>query len=121
MLILQVTYNNINLKQLFQPSGISDVFVNAPCKRAFSNNVIIIANLVPKNIDLVIKIAKICPNFNFNIVGKGSLKHILETKIQNIDNVNLLGFKTADEIIVYMDNSFAFLLTSFFEGTLLLF
>lgn len=102
----------------FQPSGISDVFVDTPSNKVFSNNVIIIANLVPKkNIDLVIEIAKICPNYNFKIVGKGPEKQSLETKMQNINNVSLIGFKTTEEIITLMDNSFAFLLTSFFEGT----
>ena len=37
--------------------------------------------------------------------------------MQNIDNVILLGFKNTEEIITLMDNSFAFLLTSFSEGT----
>jgi glycosyltransferase involved in cell wall biosynthesis len=102
----------------FQPSGISAVFLDTPSNKVFSNNVIIIANLVPKkNIDLVIEIAKICPDYNFKIVGKGPEKQRLETKMQNIDNVSLVGFKTTQEIITLMDNSFAFLLTSFFEGT----
>jgi len=102
----------------FQPSGISAVFVDTPSNKVFSNNVIIIANLVPKkNIDLVIEIAKICPDYNFKIVGKGPEKQRLETKMQNIANVSLVGFKTTEEIIALMDTSFAFLLTSFFEGT----
>ena len=102
----------------FQPSGISAVFVETPSNKVFSNNVIIIANLVPKkNIDLVIEIAKICPDFNFKIVGKGPEKQRLETKMKNINNVSLIGFKTTEEIIALMDTSFAFLLTSFFEGT----
>lgn len=102
----------------FQPSGIRAVFVDTPFNKVFSNNVIIIANLVPKkNIDLVIEIAKICPDYNFKIVGKGPEKQRLETQVQNIDNVSFVGFKTTDEIITLIDNSFAFLLTSFFEGT----
>ena len=102
----------------FQPSGISAVFVDTPFNKVFSNNVIIIANLVPKkNIDLVIEIAKICPDYNFKIVGKGPEKKSLETKMENIDNASLVGFKATEEIITLMDNSFAFLLTSFFEGT----
>ena len=102
----------------FQPSGISAVFVDTPSNKVFSNNVITIANLVPKkNIDLVIEIAKICPDYNFKIVCKGPEKQSLEIKMQNIDNVSLIGFKTTEEIIKLMDNSFAFLLTSFFEGT----
>lgn len=102
----------------FQPSGISTVFVDTPSNKVFSNYVIIIANLVPKkNIDLVIEIAKICPDYNFKIVGEGPEKQRLEAKMQNIDNVNLVGFKTTEEIIALMDTSFAFLLTSFFEGT----
>lgn len=102
----------------FQPSGISAVFVDTPSNKVFSNNVIVIANLVPKkNIDLVIEIAKICPDYNFKIVGKGPEKQRLEAKTQNIDNVSLVGFKTTEEIIALMDTSFTFLLTSFFEGT----
>ena len=102
----------------FQPSGISAIFVDTPFNKVFSNNVIIIANLVPKkNIDLVIEIAKICPDYTFKIVGKGPEKQRLKAKMQNIDNVILLGFKNTEEIITLMDNSFAFLLTSFSEGT----
>lgn len=102
----------------FQPSGINEQYVINHSKYKQNNNVITVANLVPKkNIALIIEIAKICPQFNFYIVGKGPEIGKIKHQINSVKNINLLGFKNLSEIIDLMDNSFAFLLTSFFEGT----
>jgi len=56
---------------------------------------------------------------NFIVVGAGPEKKYLENRIQfeNIDNVEMLGFKTANELHFLYYEADIFLITSLREGT----
>jgi len=109
-------------KVIVQPSGINEIFFEE-FDKIFKNDIftiVTVANLFPKkNIELIIDIAKELKDFRFIIVGDGTHRNILEAKIQqeNISNVDLVGFKTPDEVKKYYQNSDVYLLTSFAEGT----
>lgn len=107
---------------IVQPSGVNDVFFE-PMERSFERSVftvVTVANLVAvKNIKLVLEIAKDLPHAKFLIIGKGPEKDKLNHTIQkyNLKNVELLGFKTPEEIKYIYDDADCFLLTSLAEGT----
>ena len=100
-------------------SGIEeDFFREGDVKNSMGKSIITVANLVPKkNIELVIAIAKLMPNYSFNIVGSGPLLEKLKSSAQDFDNVYFHGRKNIKEVVDLMDQSSIFLLTSNFEGT----
>ena len=105
-----------------QPSGISDIFFE-PFEKHFDFRrftVVTVANLFAvKNIELVFEIAKRLKECDFVIIGDGTEKKRLQNLLANekIDNVKLLGFKTAPEVREHYQKSDCYLLTSFAEGT----
>lgn len=107
---------------VIQPSGINETFFEQFNKKFTKNrfSVVTVANLFPKkNITFILDIAKILKDFTFVIVGDGIQKLSLKEKIknENIYNVQLVGFKTTEEVKLYYQNSNCYLLTSFAEGT----
>lgn len=109
-------------KVIVQPSGINEIFFGK-FKKKYENDrftIVTVANLfLKKNIELILEIAKELKECKFVIVGDGSHRGILENiiKIQNISNVELVGFKSAIEVREYYQLSDCYLLTSFAEGT----
>lgn len=70
-----------------------------------------------KNIDWVLKIAQIHPQYIFNIAGRNGLKEYgLNYNEEDFPNVNFLGYITDGEIKYLMANCKAFIFPSFFEG-----
>ena len=100
-------------------SGIEKEFFQHMSKNiSKTKSIITVANLVPKkNIELVIKIAKLMPNYEFHIVGNGPLLEKLKDDALQLNNVYFHGRKNIKEIIYLLDQSSIFLLTSNFEGT----
>ena len=90
-------------KVIVQPSGINEIFFEKFDKK-FDNNIftiVTVANLFPKkNIELILDIAKELKKFRFIIVGDGTHREVLETKIEqeNISNIELVGFKKPEEV-----------------------
>jgi L-malate glycosyltransferase len=109
-------------KIIVQPSGIKEMFFSPP-KRDLKNNkftILTVANLFPKkNIELVIEIAQALKDYNFIVIGEGSHRKVLENIIQreNIENIELLGFKNDEIVKQYYYTSDCYLLTSLEEGT----
>jgi len=109
-------------KVIVQPSGINEIFFEE-FEKKYENDkftIVTVANLFPKkNIELVLEIAKELRECRFVIVGDGTHRTVLENiiKIQNISNVELVGFKSAVEVREYYRQSDCYLLTSFAEGT----
>jgi len=109
-------------KIIVQPSGVSKIFFS-DFNRNFENEkftVVTVANLLPKkNIELILEIAKALKEFRFILVGDGNHRKVLENIIQreNIDNVELVGFKSAEIVRKYYYESDCYLLTSLSEGT----
>lgn len=109
-------------KVIVQPSGISEIFFEE-FEKKYENDrftIVTVANLFPKkNIELVLEIAKELKECKFVIVGDGTHRSVLENiiNIQNISNVELVGFKSAVEVREYYRQSDCYLLTSFAEGT----
>ena len=114
----QLSHKNV----IAQPSGIKEIFFQSFYKN-FDNpkfKIITVANLFPKkNLDLVLEIAKEMNDCDFTVIGTGSQKMQLQNKIKkdNISNVNLIGFKPENELVLYYQQSDCFLLTSYREGT----
>ena len=109
-------------KVIVQPSGINEIFFENFDKKFYNKifTIVTVANLFPKkNIELVLEIAKELNKFRFIIVGEGSHRKVLESIIKkdNISNVELVGFKSAEEVRSYYQKSDCYLLTSFAEGT----
>jgi len=109
-------------KIIVQPSGVNKIFFS-DLNRNFENEnftVVTVANLLPKkNIELILEIAKALKEFRFILVGDGNHRKVLENIIQrnNIDNVELVGFKSAEIVRKYYYESDCYLLTSLSEGT----
>ncbi len=109
-------------KIIVQPSGVNEIFFS-DFNRNFENEkftVVTVANLLPKkNIELILEIAKTLKEFKFILVGDGNHRKVLENIIQrnNIDNVELVGFKSAEIVRKYYYESDCYLLTSLSEGT----
>jgi len=109
-------------KVVVQPSGINEIFFEE-FDKVFDNDVftiVTVANLFPKkNIELVLEIAKECKEYRFIIVGDGSHRKVLEEIIKkdDIQNVELVGFKNSKEVREHYLSSDVYLLTSFAEGT----
>jgi glycosyltransferase involved in cell wall biosynthesis len=109
-------------KVIVQPSGISEIFFEE-FEKKYENDkftIVTVANLFPKkNIELVLEIAKELKECKFVIVGDGTHRSVLENiiNIQNILNVELVGFKSSEEVREYYQQSDCYLLTSFAEGT----
>jgi len=109
-------------KIIVQPSGVNKIFFS-DFNRNFENEnftVVTVANLLPKkNIELILEIAKALKEFRFILVGDGNHRKVLENIIrrENIDNVELVGFKSADVVRKYYYESDCYLLTSLSEGT----
>jgi len=109
-------------KVVVQPSGINEIFFEE-FEKKYENDIftiVTVANLFPKkNIELVLEIAKELRECRFVIVGDGTHRAVLENiiKVQNILNVELVGFKSAVEVREYYQKSDGYLLTSFAEGT----
>lgn len=109
-------------KVIVQPSGINELFFEE-FEKKYKNDkftIVTVANLFPKkNIELVLEIAKKLRECRFIIVGDGTHRTVLENiiKIQNISNMELVGFKSAVEVREYYQQSDCYLLTSFAEGT----
>lgn len=109
-------------KVIVQPSGINEIFFEEFDKKYENDRftVVTVANLFQKkNIELVLEIAKELRECKFVIVGDGSHRAVLENiiNIQNISNVELVGFKSAIKVREYYQQSNCYLLTSFAEGT----
>jgi glycosyltransferase involved in cell wall biosynthesis len=112
-------------KIVFQPSGVaSDFFDNSMVKGDNRCNnrkkIITIANLVPaKNVQCVLRIAMLNPNYDFIIIGEGKDRWNLQEFLERnkIENVFLSGSLQVSEIINYLDVGDVFLLTSILEGT----
>jgi len=109
-------------KIIVQPSGVNEIFFS-DFNRNFENEkftVVTVANLfAKKNIELILEIAKVLKKFKFILVGDGNHRKVLENIIQrnNIDNVELVGFKSAEIVRKYYYESDCYLLTSLSEGT----
>jgi glycosyltransferase involved in cell wall biosynthesis len=109
-------------KIIVQPSGVNKIFFS-DFNRNFENEkftVVTVANLLPKkNIELILEIAKALKEFRFILVGDGNHRKVLENIIrrENIDNVELVGFKSAEVVRKYYYESDCYLLTSLSEGT----
>ena len=109
-------------KIIVQPSGVNEIFFS-DFNRNFENEkftVVTVANLfAKKNIELILEIAKVLKKFKFILVGDGNHRKVLENIIQrnNIDNVELVGFKSAEVVRKYYYESDCYLLTSLSEGT----
>lgn len=111
-----------NQEVIVQPSGINSIFFDLPEKNIENEifTVITVANLLPiKNISLVVDIASQLPNIKFMIIGEGPEKESLQRKISHfrLTNIELCGFKTANEIKKLYNLSDCFLMTSLGEGT----
>ena len=109
-------------KIIVQPSGVNKIFFS-DFNRNFENEkftVVTVANLLPKkNIELILEISKALKEFRFILVGDGNHRKVLENIIrrENIDNVELVGFKSAEIVRKYYYESDCYLLTSLSEGT----
>ena len=109
-------------KIIVQPSGVNKIFFS-DFNRNFENEkftVVTVANLLPKkNIELILEISKALKEFRFILVGDGNHRKVLENIIrrENIDNVELVGFKSAEVVRKYYYESDCYLLTSLSEGT----
>jgi glycosyltransferase involved in cell wall biosynthesis len=107
---------------IVQPSGIKDIFFK-DYKRVFdkkSFQVIITSNLVKKkNLGMVLDVAKDLPLLNFVVVGDGPEKQYLMDRIkyENIVNVQILGYKMPDELLLLYYESDIFMISSTKEGT----
>lgn len=117
-LIKALTYKEI----IIQPSGVADFFFQTTPKTFEANNfkIVTVANLHPvKNLSLILDIAKKCKECEFLIIGEGVEKSFLLNKISldKINNIKLIGYKSAAEIKEIFDISDCFLLTSLEEGT----
>ena len=109
-------------KIIIQPSGVNKIFFSDFNRNFEKENftVVTVANLLPKkNIELILEIAKALKEFRFILVGDGNHRKVLENIIQrnNIDNVELVGFKSAEIVRKYYYESDCYLLTSLSEGT----
>jgi len=119
----EVLQRLINKKVIVQPSGINSVFFEPSSSESSVNikfQVITVANLVPiKNLSLVVEIAKEMPDIGFIIVGEGPENETLlnNIKINGLKNIQLVGYKTPEEIKKIYNASNCFLLTSIAEGT----
>jgi len=111
-----------NKKIIIQPSGVNNIFFNS-YERIFNLRpfkIIIASSLVKKkNLGLVLDIAKDLPLFSFLIVGDGPEKKHLEERIkyEKIENIDMLGFKSATELYYLYYEADIFLITSLKEGT----
>ncbi|WPE17692.1 glycosyltransferase family 4 protein [Candidatus Thioglobus autotrophicus] len=109
-------------KVIIQPSGVNEIFF-LDFNRNFENKiftVVTVANLLPKkNIELILKIAKTLKEFRFVLIGDGSHRKVIENIIQRdgVNNVELVGFKSAEIVRKYYYESDCYLLTSLSEGT----
>ncbi|UMQ43807.1 glycosyltransferase family 4 protein [Chryseobacterium sp. Y16C] len=111
-----------NQEVIVQPSGINSIFFDSPEKNIENEifTVITVANLLPiKNISLIINIASQLPDIKFMIIGEGPEKESLQNKINHfkLTNIELCGFKAANEIKKLYNLSDCFLMTSLGEGT----
>ena len=97
-----------NKEVTVQPSGVSQIFFEAPEERE-----------IQKEIDFVVDLAKNNKEFSFVVIGFGPLYSSIKDKIQKLglDNIKMLGAMSAAEIRGILDKSSCFLLTSFEEGT----
>jgi glycosyltransferase involved in cell wall biosynthesis len=115
--------SKLTLKKIIvQPSGINEIFFSDPNRNVQHKKftILTVANLFPKkNIELVLEIAKELVDYSFIIVGEGTHRRALENIIlrENIKNVELVGFKSAEILKKYYFESDCYLLTSFAEGT----
>lgn len=111
-----------NKKIIIQPSGVKNIFFKSH-ERFFNikpSKIIIVSSLVKKkNLGLVLDIAKNLPLINFLIVGNGPEKKHLEDRIkyEKIENIEMLGFKSATELHILYYEADIFLITSLREGT----
>jgi glycosyltransferase involved in cell wall biosynthesis len=107
---------------IVQPSGIKNIFFKGH-KRVFdkkSFQVIIASNLVKKkNLGVVLDVAKDLPLLNFVVAGDGPEKQYLMDRIkyENIVNVQMLGNKMPDELLLLYYKSDIFMISSTKEGT----
>jgi L-malate glycosyltransferase len=107
---------------IIQPSGVNNIFFKVR-ERTFHLmplKIIIVSNLVKKkNLGLVLDIAKKLPLFSFLIVGDGPEKKYLEDRVkyEKIDNINMIGYKTSNELHFLYYQADIFLIVSIKEGT----
>ena len=113
----------MNVKNVIvQPSGIKNIFFEGH-KRVFNKNsfqVIIASNLVKKkNLGLVLDVAKELPLLSFVVAGDGPEKKYLMDRIkyENIFNVQILGYKIPNELLLLYYESDIFMISSIKEGT----
>ena len=111
-----------NKEIIIQPSGINDIFFKGLDRTIQSPpfKIIVVSNLIKKkNLGLVFDIAKDLPLFNFLVVGDGPERKYLEDRIkfENIDNIDMLGFKNPTELHFIYYEADIFLITSLKEGT----
>lgn len=81
-------------------------------------NILFIGRLSPEKgiIELVNYFKTYGDGLNLNIIGDGSLYDDLKTLSQSEDNINLLGYKSQDEIIAYINANDAIIISSFEES-----
>lgn len=112
-----------NKNKVWQPSGVSDHFYNSNTKKDYIKKDIDVISVKMfrknKNVQTVLEIAKLLPQYTFAIIGDGqdyeNIKQQLEIELTK--NVTLLGQKSTIEIIHYLSKSKLFLHTSLEEGT----
>lgn len=104
----------------FQNSGIDNVFFEKKNSGFCCVDVVCVANLVKvKNIDLILDIAKMLPHLQFELIGDGPLRNMLEKRCvyEGIHNVIFSGRLEPTQIVNKLQSAKIFLSTSFTEGT----
>lgn len=104
----------------WQNSGIRDEFFAPNQSGEKTYNVIAVGSLVAvKNFDLLLNVAKACPQLSFAIAGDGPLWQPLQARCitEGIRNIHWLGRLSTDALVEALDQSGIFLSTSHHEGT----
>lgn len=105
---------------VFQPSGVKDLFFSEAIQPRKENQICCISVLrAVKNVETVLDIAEMLPEYQFVIAGDGECRARLEelALTKQLNNVKFIGAVDSYGVKVLLDSSILFLSTSLEEGT----
>lgn len=109
-------------KMVFQPSGIRPVFFTGQGNYSPQDAQKIVTTCIirpQKNIETVLKIARILPQYQFVIIGDGPDRERLNALVElwQIKNVKFEGHLSPEAVTAHLRSAALFLFTSLEEGT----
>lgn len=110
---IEITYNGINHMENIKPNN--NIFYKCGIEK--NNYILAVSSLNPsKNFKLILKTAKVLPEYNFIIAGGTNSNVFKEQGFEITPNVKFIGYVNDEELAALYKNANCFIYPSIYEG-----